>query len=66
MKPLLHWLLTLAFTASAFAAQHFDIRTHGAMSDGVTPRFACSWKGTTLPHKWGKSPGIQCGQQAGN
>jgi len=36
MKPLLHWLLALAFTASALAANTFDIRTHGAKGDGAT------------------------------
>ena len=35
MKPLLHWLLTLAFTASAVAAQHFDVRSHGAKGDDL-------------------------------
>ncbi len=36
MKTLLHWLLALACTAPAFAANTFDIRSHGAKGDGAT------------------------------
>ena len=35
-KPLLHWLLALACTAPALAANQFDIRSHGAKGDGAT------------------------------
>ena len=37
MKTLLQWLLALAFTAPAFAANTFDIRSHGAKGDGARP-----------------------------
>ena len=37
MKTLLQWLLALAFTAPALAANTFDIRSHGAKGDGATP-----------------------------
>ena len=36
MKPLLHWLLALACSVSAFAANTFDIRSHGPRGDGAT------------------------------